>query len=234
MKAYIVNTEECHQTNVGGTVFFSWESAMRELKRKVSEFREQNGITEKDAKRETFKESKGVYTCLDVNYNVNHCATVIYIQELDTEDVGCTVEGLIHKTCFNISCLSQEDLEEKGFDTSKITAAQMEHLAGKLGDDYCEQLFWYSLEILAECNGFPKKPETYYKVSVYSDDGTNIDWQTPTALEGKVFRSEEDARDWLDAHGLGECDVNISEVKYTKDELFDDEIDVIDSEYEPS
>lgn len=59
---------------------------------------------------------------------------------------------------FCISRLSREDLEEKGFDTSNIDDKTMQRIADKLGDDYCEQLFWTSLEIIAE-EGFniPRK-----------------------------------------------------------------------------
>ena len=61
------------------------------------------------------------------------------------------------KESFSISCLSREDLEQKGFDTSDVDDKTMEKLASKLGDDYCEQLFWDSLDIIAESMGIPKK-----------------------------------------------------------------------------
>lgn len=59
---------------------------------------------------------------------------------------------------FCISRLSREDLDSIGFDTSDIDDKTMQKLAEKLGDDYCEQLFWSSLEIIAE-EGFniPRK-----------------------------------------------------------------------------
>lgn len=62
------------------------------------------------------------------------------------------------KESFCISRLSREDLEEKGFDTSNIDDDTMQRIADKLGEDYCEQLFWISLEIIAE-EGFniPRK-----------------------------------------------------------------------------
>lgn len=61
------------------------------------------------------------------------------------------------KESFVITRLSRADLEDKGFDTSNVTDGQMQRLADKMGDDYCEQLFWTSMEILAEAHGFPKK-----------------------------------------------------------------------------
>lgn len=51
---------------------------------------------------------------------------------------------------FCISRLSREDLENIGFDTSDVDDKTMQRLAEKLGDDYCEQLFWSSLEIIAD------------------------------------------------------------------------------------
>ena len=59
---------------------------------------------------------------------------------------------------FNITSVSREDLENRGFDTTNITDAQMEELARKMCDDYLEQMFWISLDIIAEdIIGIPKK-----------------------------------------------------------------------------
>ena len=33
----------------------------------------------------------------------------------------------------------------------------MERLASKMSDDYCEQMFWTSMEIIAEIMGIPKR-----------------------------------------------------------------------------
>lgn len=51
---------------------------------------------------------------------------------------------------FPISSVCRDDLEGKGFDVSDVTDSQMKELATKLGNDYCEQLFWTSMEIIAE------------------------------------------------------------------------------------
>ena len=61
------------------------------------------------------------------------------------------------KESFVISEVSREDLEELGFNTSEVSDENMEYLAKKLGDDYCEQLFWTSLKITAEYMNIPKK-----------------------------------------------------------------------------
>ena len=62
------------------------------------------------------------------------------------------------KESFVISEVSREDLEYLGYDTSYVSDSTMERLASKLGDDYCDQLFWISLDVIAgECLGIPKK-----------------------------------------------------------------------------
>ena len=52
---------------------------------------------------------------------------------------------------FPITSLCRADLKGKLPLTAirRLTDAKMRHLASKMADDYCEQLFWGSLEILA-------------------------------------------------------------------------------------
>jgi hypothetical protein len=83
------------------------------------------------------------------------------------------------KESFVITEVSREDLEEIGFDTSKVSDETMERLARKLGDDYCEQLFWTSLEIIAEYLEIPKRNIKTLHV------GDKVKWYDP----------EEEARD---------------------------------------
>ena len=83
------------------------------------------------------------------------------------------------KESFVITEVSREDLEEIGFDTSKVSDEAMERLARKLGDDYCEQLFWTSLEIIAEYLEIPKRDIKTLQV------GDKVKWKDP----------EEKARD---------------------------------------
>ena len=68
------------------------------------------------------------------------------------------------KDSFAISHVSREDLEALGFDTSEVSDDTMERLASKLGDDYCEQMFWISLGILAE---------EYFEIPKKRDSGSN-------------------------------------------------------------
>lgn len=57
---------------------------------------------------------------------------------------------------FVIVSLSEEDLLDLGYDTSELTDEDMEDLATELADDYCNNLFWSSLDIAAESEGIPK------------------------------------------------------------------------------
>ena len=58
---------------------------------------------------------------------------------------------------FNITSVHRDDLEHAGFDASPVDDATMEHLASKMADDYCEQLFWDQLPIIAEIVGIPRR-----------------------------------------------------------------------------
>lgn len=57
---------------------------------------------------------------------------------------------------FPITSVTREDLAQKGFDTREVSDETMERLASKMADDYIDQLFWISLDILAEDAGIPR------------------------------------------------------------------------------
>lgn len=61
---------------------------------------------------------------------------------------------------FEITSVHRDDLESIGFDTTNVDDDTMKELASKMSDDYCEQLFWSSLEIIAEYLGIPKRDDT--------------------------------------------------------------------------
>lgn len=63
---------------------------------------------------------------------------------------------------FPITSVSREDLQTYGFDTRSVTDAQMRRLAQKMANDYCEQLFWSSMEIIAEGLEFPRYPDVRF------------------------------------------------------------------------
>lgn len=61
---------------------------------------------------------------------------------------------------FPIATVSRGDLEDAGFDTSKVTDDQMRDIAENLCNAYLEQCFWIDLPIVAEDLGIPasRKP----------------------------------------------------------------------------
>ena len=56
---------------------------------------------------------------------------------------------------FQITSVAREDLEFLGFDTSRVNESTMKRLADKMAEDYWEQLFWSSLQIIAEGLNIP-------------------------------------------------------------------------------
>ncbi|HZM02200.1 MAG TPA: hypothetical protein VFC44_04175 [Candidatus Saccharimonadales bacterium] len=58
---------------------------------------------------------------------------------------------------FQITSVCRADLESIGFDTAAVDDATMKELAENLANDYCNQLFWGSLEILADDLKIPKR-----------------------------------------------------------------------------
>lgn len=68
--------------------------------------------------------------------------------------------GRLKSGFFTITSVHRNDLDAKGFDTDRITDENMRALAQKMADDYCEQLFWDSMEIIAgDILGFPRKKD---------------------------------------------------------------------------
>ena len=63
------------------------------------------------------------------------------------------------KEFFEITSISRDDLESLGYKTDNITDGEMERLAKKMADDYLEQMYWLSMDILAESLGFEKKED---------------------------------------------------------------------------
>jgi hypothetical protein len=70
---------------------------------------------------------------------------------------------------FYVTAICRDNLEGLGFDVSKITDDDMEELADKMADDYLEQLYWSSMETIAdEALHLPKvddEPEDTYEES---------------------------------------------------------------------
>jgi len=145
MKSYITQSlnDKGEAINIVGKVYFDKDRTVNALVKTY------DGISV-NTENWPDNESTIVYVKLS-----NGAELRFIIKEIETEPLSITVEDIIRKETFPISCLSREDLEEKGFDSKKISDRLMERLAKKLGDDYCEQLFWTSLEIIAESEDCP-------------------------------------------------------------------------------
>lgn len=112
---------------------------------------------------------------------------------------------------FHITSVHRDDLRAKGFDADKITDAQMERLADKMGDDYCEQLFWDSMEIIADCMGLPRKdivrcPQCQSEVVKYDiSDGLSHCGRCNQVWDEKLFVKVEFPEDatCFDREGVG-------------------------------
>jgi len=51
---------------------------------------------------------------------------------------------------FQVTAVHREDINMLGYDTSNISDAEMEHLAGKMASAYISNGFWIDLPILVE------------------------------------------------------------------------------------
>lgn len=58
---------------------------------------------------------------------------------------------------FPITSVTRENLNAKGFDAREVSDETMERLASKMADDYVSQMFWESLDSIAEYQGIPRK-----------------------------------------------------------------------------
>lgn len=67
------------------------------------------------------------------------------------------IQMLLAEGFFPITSICRDDLKARGFDADKTTDEQMQELARRMANDYCEQLFWDSMEIIAELIGIPKR-----------------------------------------------------------------------------
>lgn len=66
----------------------------------------------------------------------------------------------MNKSCgdgyFIITRMHRADFEGMGYDASKLTDADMERIAEKMGESYVENQFWIDLEFWAEEYGLDK------------------------------------------------------------------------------
>lgn len=92
-----------------------------------------------------------VYVGIDED-NIITSVTVRDAKKVKRETAG---EGF-RKEFFPVTSISRDDLASLGYKTEDITDEQMEQLARKMANDYLEQLYWTSMDIIAEDLGFEK------------------------------------------------------------------------------
>lgn len=90
-------------------------------------------------------------------------AVIEYFQKKQADGIQLSVEEslMFEKaqsdiTYYPVVCLSKDDLEAKGFNTTDVTDNQMEYMAKKIGDNMVEQLFWETLVCWAEYMDIPR------------------------------------------------------------------------------
>jgi hypothetical protein len=98
---------------------------------------------------------------------------------------------------FKITSVSREDLEQTGFDISGVSNTDMCTLARKMADDYCEQLFWTSLGIIAEDYLHIPKDKNH-SCPLCDDNSVKYD------IEDNRYRCEECGSGWSDVYVLVE------------------------------
>jgi hypothetical protein len=91
------------------------------------------------------------------------------IQEI--QDINCALTFLsqenINLDCAPVTYICKDDIIHAFPNNSEVKTivkrlddADMKHLASKMVDDYCEQLFWESLKIIFELNFMSTKEDT--------------------------------------------------------------------------
>jgi hypothetical protein len=66
--------------------------------------------------------------------------------------------------CHPIAFLHADDLQDSGFDVSKVTESDMLRLADKLNGDYLDWTYWESLRIVADNMGIPRMKKVNKKL----------------------------------------------------------------------
>lgn len=96
---------------------------------------------------------------------------------------------------FPITSIHRDDLAGKGFNTGHVSDEDMKYLARKMADDYCEQLFWPSMEIIASemanISKFPACPQCLAKHTLYES-------------ASRIYQCAECGRTWSNDYVLVE------------------------------
>ena len=103
----------------------------------------------------------------DINGSIDQIIPTIfkvYKNYVNTHIKNRNLMPITEDKFFKITSVHRDDLENIGFDTSNVDDSTMQHLASKMADDYCEQLFWIHPTIFAEMTINPRKKD--YEVRI--------------------------------------------------------------------
>ena len=57
---------------------------------------------------------------------------------------------------YPISHLHIDDMKQAGFNTKKVSESDLETIADKMNDDYCDWMYWDSLNTIGDIMGIPR------------------------------------------------------------------------------
>ncbi len=77
--------------------------------------------------------------------------------EKNENEMNEDMKELSENFMYPVTHVTRHDLSDRGFDTSNIDGDIMTRLASWMEQDYLDNLFWNSLEGIAEKLGIPKK-----------------------------------------------------------------------------
>jgi len=97
---------------------------------------------------------------------------------------------------YPITGVTKQDLDDRCFDTRNVTPDQMEELSRQMRNDYLDNLFWESLENLADLMEMPRKKEPRL-VRVYWDTDGEVIEDLPTEVRVPSEVDEDGVADWL-------------------------------------
>lgn len=184
MNIYLVQHSTKMGSAIDGTACFSRENACRRITELSSQRVDELSEHIPDAHVNVIGDDRAEVFINDTRMEVFELLTVA------SEPLDSTVEDMLSGEAFPICCLSKADLEEHGFDTSNVTDNQMRYLARKLGDDYVEQMYWGSLDILAERADIPYKHDDPLS-QMLPQDGSEVDISDRDDAPSWTFRDDD-------------------------------------------
>lgn len=102
----------------------------------------------------------------------------------------------IKTTDFNILSVCRDDLKDIGYSVAYVQDHEMAKIASKLGDNYCDNLFWDSLESIADSMKIPKISNLWWR------DLTLSQLEEITEFKRTKYSSENNYQEFRDM-----CDI---------------------------